>query len=375
MAVPYHTHTFEIPSATKADVEAGTRGDLAATPASLGSAATKDVSYFATALQGGNADTAVQSVNGKTGTTITLDKSDVGLGNVDNTSDLNKPVSTAQQSALNLKANSASLGSAAYSQASDFATAAQGAKADSAIQSVNGKTGNSVTLAKGDVGLGNVDNTADLAKPISTATQTALNGKASSAQGAKADTAIQPGDSRLIPSGGSSGQVLVKASNDDFDTEYQTIAAATAVSYAPQTLTEDQQDQARENINAMQELGYTPVNKGGDTGLKSMSWDEVPSNWHQKFTTIVTLAAGSNYVFAPGSGMVLVSEILISGSTGLFLCGGGQTVLIGQSGSIFGTDSGEIRLKYAPEGNYYLGNSGASSRQLQIAAFRTRDQS
>jgi hypothetical protein len=34
-----------------------------------------------------------------------------------------------------------------------------------------------LTLAKADVGLGNVDNTSDLNKPISTATQTALNGK------------------------------------------------------------------------------------------------------------------------------------------------------------------------------------------------------
>ena len=46
----------------------------------------------------------VQSVNGKTGA-VTLDKSDVGLGNVDNTSDLNKPVSTATQSALDNKLN------------------------------------------------------------------------------------------------------------------------------------------------------------------------------------------------------------------------------------------------------------------------------
>ena len=49
----------------------------------------------------------VQSVAGKTGT-VTLVKGDVGLGNVDNTSDANKPVSTAQQTALNLKANLAS---------------------------------------------------------------------------------------------------------------------------------------------------------------------------------------------------------------------------------------------------------------------------
>lgn len=49
----------------------------------------------------------VSSVAGKTGA-VTLSKTDVGLGNVDNTSDVNKPVSTATQTALNLKANLAS---------------------------------------------------------------------------------------------------------------------------------------------------------------------------------------------------------------------------------------------------------------------------
>ena len=89
-----------------------------------------DAGAFATATQGALADTAlqpgdnvseltndanyvsaeeipVQSVAGRTGS-IVLSKSDVGLGNVDNTSDLNKPISTATQSALNLKANLAS---------------------------------------------------------------------------------------------------------------------------------------------------------------------------------------------------------------------------------------------------------------------------
>lgn len=47
---------------------------------------------------------AVISVNGNSGV-ITLTKSDIGLSNVDNTSDASKPVSTAQQTALNLKAD------------------------------------------------------------------------------------------------------------------------------------------------------------------------------------------------------------------------------------------------------------------------------
>lgn len=49
-------------------------------------------------------------------------------------------------------------------------------KAQSPVQSVAGKTG-SVSLDKSDIGLGNVDNTSDADKPISTATSTALSGK------------------------------------------------------------------------------------------------------------------------------------------------------------------------------------------------------
>jgi hypothetical protein len=47
------------------------------------------------------------------------------------------------------------------------------------VTSVAGRTG-TVALSKTDVGLSAIDNTSDLAKPISTAMQTALNGKASS---------------------------------------------------------------------------------------------------------------------------------------------------------------------------------------------------
>ena len=71
-------------------------------------------------------------------------KVQVGLGSVDNTSDVNKPVSTANQTALNLKATSASLS----------AHTADGA--------------NPHVVTKAQVGLGNADNTADSAKPVST---------------------------------------------------------------------------------------------------------------------------------------------------------------------------------------------------------------
>ena len=82
-------------------------------------------------------------------------KTDIGLGNVDNTSDLNKPVSTATQTALNLKANIAS-------------------------PTFTGTVGG---ITKSMVGLGNVDNTTDAGKPISTATQTALDAKQATLSG------------------------------------------------------------------------------------------------------------------------------------------------------------------------------------------------
>lgn len=58
------------------------------------------VQDFVTAVPGG----AVVSVNGLGGVVI-LTKSDLGLGNVDNTSDVNKPVSTAQAVSIATKAD------------------------------------------------------------------------------------------------------------------------------------------------------------------------------------------------------------------------------------------------------------------------------
>jgi hypothetical protein len=88
-----------------------------------------------------------------TGTVSGVTKAMVGLGNVDNTSDVNKPVSDATQTLLNLKA---SLESPTF-------------------------TGTVAGITKSMVGLANVDNTTDANKPISNATQTALDAKATNA--------------------------------------------------------------------------------------------------------------------------------------------------------------------------------------------------
>lgn len=60
------------------------------------------------------------------------------------------------------------------------------------VSSVAGKTGD-VSLVKGDVGLGNIDNTSDANKPVSVAMQTALNAKAASATTVTGATSLTGG--------------------------------------------------------------------------------------------------------------------------------------------------------------------------------------
>ena len=79
------------------------------------------------------------------------------------------------------------------------------------VTSVNTQTG-AVVLSASDIGLGNVDNTSDLNKPISTATQTALNGKLGSTDNAA--SASQWNTARTITLGGDlSGSVSIDGSS------------------------------------------------------------------------------------------------------------------------------------------------------------------
>lgn len=55
---------------------------------------------------------------------------------------------------------------------------------------------------------------------------------ATSAQGALADTAVQPGNSALVPVGGSEGQILAKASATDGDTEWITASGGGGIEFS-----------------------------------------------------------------------------------------------------------------------------------------------
>lgn len=121
-------------------------------------------------------------------------KAQVGLGSVANL-DQSKAIKSITRSGTTFTAtaldgttttftqqDSSTTYSVATSSADGLMSAADKSKLDgigagSNVKSVNGKTG-AVSLSKADVGLGNVDNTKDADKPISTAVQTALDAKA-----------------------------------------------------------------------------------------------------------------------------------------------------------------------------------------------------
>lgn len=144
---------------------------------------------FATAAQGTKADTAVQSVNSKTGTAITLGAADVGAATAAQGSLAETAVQPADLDAYALKTDvpdtPADIGAA---------TAAQGAKADTAVQSVNGAKPDSSGNVQLDLTTGTVRSVNGKDPDGSGNVQLSAGdvGAATAAQGALADTAVQP---------------------------------------------------------------------------------------------------------------------------------------------------------------------------------------
>ncbi|WP_321367558.1 hypothetical protein [uncultured Desulfuromusa sp.] len=223
------------------------------TPAQVGA----DPAGSAAAVQGN-----LNTHTGSTANPHSVTPAQVGLGNVDNTSDADKPVSTAQQTALDAKLNAADAGTAALldtglnigdvvavvdvgycsdTQYTDQTTCEANTEtwtpvAGLALTAVNlptvdgyqvagvpltaadlggapatdltnhtSSTANPHSVTSAQVGLGNVDNTSDADKPVSTAQQTALNLKfniSSAGSAAYLDYGVNVGDIvRLVACG------------------------------------------------------------------------------------------------------------------------------------------------------------------------------
>ena len=92
-------------------------------------------------------------------------KAQLGLGSVDNTSDKNKPVSDAVKAELDKKANHAAVQTAIN-------------VLGETMNAHNDSKNNPHSVTKAQIGLSNVDNTADKDKPVSDAVKTELSKKA-----------------------------------------------------------------------------------------------------------------------------------------------------------------------------------------------------
>jgi hypothetical protein len=197
---------------TKVEAEAALRvsGDAASVSTAAADATTKANAAQAAAISAAATDAttkanaaqaaAISAADTKVSSAVAaLTKSSVGLANVDNTADNSKPVSTAQAAAIATAKSEAiadataqvnaviasapaalntldELAAALGDDASFAATVTANLSSKAPIASPT-FTGTVSGITKSMVGLGNVDNTSDSNKPISSLTQTALNAK------------------------------------------------------------------------------------------------------------------------------------------------------------------------------------------------------
>ncbi|HWT63976.1 MAG TPA: hypothetical protein VN150_15480 [Ochrobactrum sp.] len=165
-----------------------------------------------------------------------------------------------------------------------FATAQQGNRADTAVQptrsvlageglSGGGTLASNITLALSSTALASLALANSAVQParqviagagLSGGGSLAADRTFSLSAGAlasllRADTAVQA-------PGGLTGQILVKNSALDNDVSWKEVSGVTAVSYGPQSLTSEQQEQARLNIGSMPvsaTIKSTPVDNDG----------------------------------------------------------------------------------------------------------------
>ncbi|WP_177209578.1 hypothetical protein [Flavobacterium sp. LPB0248] len=274
----------------------------------------------------------------------TLDKTAIGLSNVDNTNDLNKPVSTATQTALNLKAN---LASPPLTGTPTAPTAAAGTNttqiATTAFVLANSDiTPDATTLIKGKIKLeGDLGGTADLPT-----TPTAVH---------KTGNEIIDGFKHFCVGGAATSRILINSGG--FIESGAGLQIETTNNFQ-RGMYVDVKDSS---------TGITVISSGNQTAGNAMAFfQNMGAGVGAHFITLGPAATGSALCVtsAGGSGSVGLKVVNSSGNTG---------VQIEQASSSTGTPfqvikDGAILTKIDPLGNInansFIKTGGTSSQYL-----------
>jgi len=249
-----------------------------------------NLSTETTARQAGDATNAADLVahTSNTSNPHATTKAQVGLGNADNTSDADKPISTATQTALNAKEPTITAG-----------TTSQYYRGDKTFQ----------TLDKSAVGLGNVDNTSDADKPVSTAQATAI--------GAKQDTLVSGTNIKtingnsILGSGNLAISAVVNQAFRTFSTSFTLAASSGDRWYVMQnglsSGTESAVQSSAEFAMTFTEIRVRTVSTQSATGTLVFT---LRKNGVDQFSLTIAAGATANTYTATGSFSVVAGDLI-----------------------------------------------------------------
>lgn len=170
-----------------------------------------------------------------------------------------------------------------FRQAISAVTEAEAAAA-APVQSVAGKTG-AVSLVKGDVGLSHVDDTADADKPVSSATQTALDAKVPTSRTVSAGTGLAGG-------GNLGANITISLASDAARVNLTGTNGALDLSQASLTLPTDVTRLGSDiALGGSEVSGTLPISKGG-TGATdaATAFSNIKQNASTGATGVVAIA-------------------------------------------------------------------------------------
>jgi len=230
-----------------------------------------------TAVQGVKVNGSELAKDGNGKVDVTLNKAAVGLGNVDNTADANKPVSTAQSAAITAAVaaeatarntaitNAVSAEATARNTAIGTAVSAEATARDTAIAAaaaaevtardtaIASSIATEVANRNGAIGTAILAEASDRNAAIAAAIATEVSNRndAISVAGAGKMDKVQGAVQNNFPKFGANGAIIDSGKKAaDFATAAQGTKADAAVLVTSQTLSDAQKGQARSNINA-----------------------------------------------------------------------------------------------------------------------------